>query len=81
MSPIKEAELRTRLERDRRRIDEALDRQLPPAASYPAALHEGMRYTVLAGGKRLRPGLALAAWEYCQGDTTASREEIHNPCL
>ena len=42
-------------------IDRELDLRLPPATERPAALHEAMRYSVLAGGKRLRPILCLAA--------------------
>lgn len=42
-------------------VEEALERLLPPAASEPARLHEAMRYTVLGGGKRVRPLLVFAA--------------------
>jgi len=41
------------------RIEEELDRLLPPAAAEPRAAHEAMRYSVQAGGKRLRPALVL----------------------
>ena len=44
-------------------IDAALDRALPAADQPPAGLHEAMRYSVFAGGKRLRPMLVLAAAE------------------
>ena len=44
-------------------VDEALDRALPAAAEPPVGLHEAMRYSVFAGGKRLRPILVLAAGE------------------
>ena len=44
-------------------IDAALDRALPAADEPPAGLHEAMRYSVFAGGKRLRPILVLAAAE------------------
>ena len=46
-------------------IDRALDERLPPATTRPAVIHEGMRYAVLGGGKRLRPILALAAASAC----------------
>jgi len=39
----------------------SLDRFLPPAEHVPAKLHEAMRYTVLGGGKRVRPLLVHAA--------------------
>ncbi|WP_426111927.1 polyprenyl synthetase family protein [Massilia sp. PWRC2] len=42
-------------------VEEALEQLLPPAASEPARLHEAMRYTVLGGGKRVRPLLVFAA--------------------
>jgi geranylgeranyl diphosphate synthase type II len=44
-------------------INTALDRRLPAATERPAALHKAMRYSVFAGGKRLRPVLCLAAAE------------------
>jgi len=43
------------------RVDEALDRILPPEAERPASVHSAMRYTVFAGGKRFRPVLVLLA--------------------
>src|SRR5438132_2768867 len=48
-------------------IDRALDRYLPKATVKPATLHKAMRYSLFAGGKRLRPILCLAAAEACHG--------------
>jgi geranylgeranyl diphosphate synthase type II len=48
-------------------IDRALDRYLPKASAKPATLHRAMRYSLFAGGKRLRPILCLAAAETCRG--------------
>lgn len=45
------------------RIETTLDAILPPASVQPTRLHEAMRYTVLASGKRIRPLLAYAAGE------------------
>lgn len=42
------------------RTERGLDQLLPPADTRPARLHEAMRYTLQAGGKRLRPVLLLA---------------------
>ena len=42
-------------------VEEALERLLPAAGTEPARLHEAMRYTVLGGGKRVRPLLVFAA--------------------
>ncbi len=53
-------------------VDAALDGFLPPAKQRPATLHAAMRYTVFAGGKRLRPVLCLAAAEACGGDPDAA---------
>jgi len=59
------------LSRWRERIDAALDALLPSDAEWPATLHRAMRYSVMAGGKRLRPVLALAAANACGGDVEA----------
>src|ERR1700680_29651 len=48
-------------------IDHALDRPLPKANTRPATIHKAMRYSLFAGGKRLRPILCLAAAEACGG--------------
>jgi geranylgeranyl diphosphate synthase type II len=47
------------LEADRWEIDAALDRLLPPEDASPPSIHRAMRYSVFAGGKRLRPILCL----------------------
>jgi geranylgeranyl diphosphate synthase type II len=44
-------------------VDRTLDANLPPADTHPSLIHEGMRYAVLGGGKRIRPILAIAAAE------------------
>ncbi|HVF72706.1 MAG TPA: farnesyl diphosphate synthase [Chthoniobacterales bacterium] len=48
-------------------IDRALDRYLPKERSEPATIHKAMRYSMFAGGKRLRPILCLVAAEACGG--------------
>jgi len=48
-------------------VDRALDRFLPKASTRPATIHKAMRYSLFAGGKRLRPILCLAAAEACGG--------------
>ena len=47
----------------RKQIDRALDRYLPKADVRPPTIHKAMRYSLFAGGKRLRPILCLAAAE------------------
>ncbi|MEG6522592.1 polyprenyl synthetase family protein [Desulfotomaculum sp. 1211_IL3151] len=42
-------------------VDLALEHYLPSAETYPMIIHEAMRYSVFAGGKRLRPILVMAA--------------------
>jgi len=51
--------LKQTLEEGRRLADAALERLLPPAADYPSIIHRAMRHSVFAGGKRLRPILAM----------------------
>jgi geranylgeranyl pyrophosphate synthase len=55
--------LHTWLDTRRREVDAALDGLLPAPPDAPAAVCDAMRYSVLAGGKRLRPMLVLAAAE------------------
>ena len=57
------------LEDARKLTDQVLLRYLPSKDDLPKSLHTAMRYSVMAGGKRLRPILALAAYEYCGGRT------------
>jgi geranylgeranyl diphosphate synthase, type II len=47
----------------RGRVDEALERYLPSPPACPQIISEAMRYSVFAGGKRLRPVLTLAAFD------------------
>lgn len=49
-------------------IEEALSQYLPGEDEYPETIHQSMRYSMLAGGKRLRPVLVLAAAEAVGGD-------------
>jgi len=57
------SDLRDWLEARRAEVDAALERYLPAAPACPPRVAEAMRYSVFAGGKRLRPVLALAAAE------------------
>jgi geranylgeranyl diphosphate synthase type II len=49
-------------------VNRALDRFLPAAAVKPSTIHRAMRYSLFAGGKRIRPALCLAAAAACGGD-------------
>src|SRR5690242_16483333 len=48
-------------------VNTALDRFLPAENHKPATIHRAMRYSLFAGGKRIRPALCLAAAEACGG--------------
>ena len=73
------------LEEARARVEDALDASLGPEK--PEKLRESMRYSLLAGGKRLRPILCLAACELAGGEvekalpTAVALEMIHTMSL
>ncbi len=50
-------------------IDGALDRLVPPGDAWPQTLHQAVRHSLFAGGKRLRPILCLAAAEALTGES------------
>ena len=49
-------------------VEDTLDRMLPPADLEPRGLHEAMRYSVFAGGKRLRPLLSVGGYRAFRDD-------------
>ncbi|MDQ3001977.1 MAG: polyprenyl synthetase family protein [Fibrobacterota bacterium] len=49
------------------RVNAALEKYLPAETEAPVDLHKAVRYSTFAGGKRLRPALALASFEACHG--------------
>jgi geranylgeranyl diphosphate synthase type II len=51
-------------------VNDALDRFLPSEKTKPATIHKAMRYSLFAGGKRMRPSLCLAAAAACGGRET-----------
>lgn len=57
--------LQAYLRERRERIDAELERLLPPDGDPPGKIHAAVRHSVFAGGKRIRPILALAAAEAC----------------
>ncbi|MCL4179486.1 MAG: polyprenyl synthetase family protein [Verrucomicrobia bacterium] len=63
-------DLATYLETQCQAVNRALDRWLPAERVRPATIHRAMRYSLFAGGKRLRPVLCLAAAEACGGSAT-----------
>ena len=52
-------------------VDEAIARFLPGEDTFPGSIHQSMRYSVLAGGKRLRSILLMAAAEALGGNRQA----------
>ena len=61
-------ELKSWVDRQAKEVNRALDKFLPSAKTKPKTMHESMRYSLFAGGKRMRPALVLAAAEACGGD-------------
>src|SRR5436305_11997194 len=51
-------------------VNRALARLLPSENQKPATIHRAMRYSLFAGGKRIRPALCLAAAAACGGKET-----------
>ena len=60
--------LRDYLARQRRLIDEELGRLVPPETTPPETIHRAMRYSLFAGGKRIRPILCMEAARAIAGD-------------
>jgi len=55
------------LEQSTQAVNCALDQFLPAASTRPTTIHKAMRYSLFAGGKRMRPALCLAAAAACGG--------------
>jgi geranylgeranyl diphosphate synthase type II len=56
-------DIKTYLSKKKDIVDRTLEKLVPPAKTFPQAVHEAMRYSLFAGGKRLRPILAITAAE------------------
>lgn len=56
------------------RVDAALDRLTPPESTAPATIHRAMRYSLFAGGKRIRPILCMQAAAAVSDDAPGSLE-------
>jgi geranylgeranyl diphosphate synthase, type II len=78
-------DLRSYLEERRRLVDQALERSI--VVTYPEKIYDAMRYSLMAGGKRLRPILCLATCELFDGTlpmsmpTACALEMIHTMSL
>lgn len=63
------------------RIDSAIDRLTPAPSVRPVRIHEAMRYSLSAGGKRIRPALVLASSELFSSNTDALPAAVAVECL
>ncbi len=63
MNAEEAARFGTYLKEGKKTIDGALERYLPGEDNYPSLIFKAMRYSIFAGGKRIRPILCLAAVE------------------
>jgi len=68
--------LKETLEQGRQRIDEALEKLLPPPSQRPESIHQAMRHSVFAGGKRLRPVLCMEAARMIAGHLPEGVEDL-----
>jgi len=59
-------------EEDRLAVDAQLEKLMPAESAEPSAIHTAMRYSVFAGGKRIRPILCLEAARVFQADVAAA---------
>ncbi len=64
-------------EEDRLAVDAALERLLPTESTQPSSIHTAMRYSVFAGGKRMRPILCLETARIFSSDVTLA---LHPAC-
>src|SRR5437016_3995634 len=68
--------LKETLEQGQKVTDAALERLLPAATQHPTSIHQAMRHSVFAGGKRLRPILCLEAGRMVAGSLPTGIEEL-----
>src|SRR5256885_7356304 len=64
------------LEQGRLLTDQALEQLLPADTEYPSSIHQAMRHSVFAGGKRLRPILCIEAGRMVAGSLPAGIEQL-----
>jgi geranylgeranyl diphosphate synthase, type II len=82
-----DAMLKQVLEQGREAADIALELLLPPASQHPTSIHQAMRHSVFAGGKRLRPilcmeaGRMIGAASVAKSSASKSRARSHSGSL
>jgi geranylgeranyl diphosphate synthase type II len=67
-------------EENQKAVDAALEKFLPPADAQPAVIHQAMRYSVFAGGKRVRPNLCIEAARAAAGARFDLQTALHPAC-
>jgi len=72
LKPEKPFSLNRYMGRVSSRVNAALDKLLPPETAEPTTIHKAMRYSIFAGGKRIRPVLCLASCEAVGGKDGAA---------
>jgi len=77
MMPLPAVNGKAYLETNRQLVDTLLARYSPSIDVEPKSLHEAMRYSLMAGGKRLRPILCLASFEHCGGRNSGDDLPVH----
>lgn len=73
--------LKEKLEAYRSRVEAGIDALLPPADTRPAKLHSAMRYSMEAGGKRIRPALLFMASELFEATENPTAAAVAIECL
>ncbi|MFM8552583.1 MAG: polyprenyl synthetase family protein [Nitrospiraceae bacterium] len=69
-------DIRQYLEQKREAVDRCLESVIPDDKTPPTTLHESIRYSLFAGGKRVRPILTIAAAEAVGGPSAASAKAV-----
>ena len=64
-----------------KQVESGIDRWVPPESTKPARLHAAMRYSLEAGGKRLRPVLVLAVADMFAAEVDAMPAAIALECI
>jgi len=75
MNEVAQIDVREFIHENQQMVERILDNFLPDSDSGDTLL-QAMRYSLMAGGKRLRPILAKAAFDYCHGDSVREKENL-----
>ena len=74
-------EFKSEFEARRQKVESAIDKYLPAADTRPSIIHKAMRYSMEAGGKRIRPMLLLAAHDMFPSDADPLPACVAIECL